>query len=122
MKETKDSHKIYINFDEVKELLGGEKDHLKRFCEAGILSFIRFKDEYSNYLINRELDNLQETGHRIKPVGQLLSVEEINNEYERAKQLLINEKDDLALKKSVEKIEKISNEIISQFEDKIKTL
>lgn len=111
-----------INFEYVTELLGGEDAHLKEFCEAGIGSFTKFRDEYRAYLLNRDLESLRKTGHRIRPVAQMLSVEEINEEYERSKQLLANGASDKKLQNSVHTVEAICNEIIAEFREKIKNL
>ncbi len=114
--------KSYVDFDDVTALLGGDDKHLKDFCEAGILSFTKFKDEYRQYLLNRKLENLRKTGHRMKPVAQILSINEILDEYENAKGLIQNEESVAKLKESVRITEAICNQIIKEFKEKIKSL
>ncbi len=119
---TEKSRDICINFDEVIKLIGSDNNHLKEFCEAGIISFTDFKKEYKQHLLNQDLKSLHKSGHRIKPVAQLLGLQTIINYYEKDKQILTDDKSDEKLKKSVQKMENRCDKIIDAFKNKKESL
>lgn len=108
-----------IDFSGVQKMLYGEEKFIKEFSEAAIQSFSEFQNDYQKYLLVRDETNFRKAGHKIKPVVQMLGLEQILEEYEHAKTLLWDEKSDQDLKDSAEKIDKICLKVLSELEAKI---
>lgn len=100
-------------------MLYGEEKFIKEFSEAAIESFAEFRENYQKYLLIREEIDFRKAGHKIKPVAQMLGLEQIIEEYEHAKTLIWDEKPDKDLKASADKIRDICDKVISELEKKI---
>ena len=111
-----------VDFDKVNDLLENDPAYIREFSEAAISSFTTFQQDYRNNLLERDLEKLRKTGHRIKPVAQMVGVEQINREYERAKELIKREADDEEIHNSVDKIETMCDQVIEDFNQKIEQL
>lgn len=116
MNSNKDS---LIDFSGVHEMLYGEEKFIQEFSEAAIQSFSEFQESYKNYLLARDETNFRKTGHKIKPVAQMLGLGQIIEEYEYAKTLIWDEEPDQKLKESVEKIDKICTKVLKELEEKV---
>lgn len=108
-----------IDFSGVLEMLYGEEKFIKEFSEAAIQSFSEFRENYQEHLLARDETNFRKAGHKIKPVVQMLSLDQILEEYEHAKTLIWDEKPDEDLKASTEKIDKICEKVVKELEAKI---
>lgn len=108
-----------IDFSGLSEMLYGEEKYISEFSEAAIDSFSEFSENYSKYLIIRDETNFRKAGHKIKPVAQMLGLDQIIEEYEHAKTLLWDEKPDCDLKASSEKIQEICKKVIQELEEKV---
>jgi len=91
---------------------------MKEFSEAAIISFSEFQENYSKFLLLRDEENFRRAGHKIKPVAQMLNLNQILDEYEVSKSLLWDEKPDKELEASAQKIDTICNEIIKELKEK----
>lgn len=100
----------------VSDMLYGEVKYVNEFAIASIDSFSEFSEHYKRYLLQRDMDNLRKAGHKIKPVAQMLKVDDILNEYDQAKLMLINEAPDEDLQQSVERVTSICREVLTDFE------
>ena len=69
-------------------MLYGEEKYIKEFAEAAISSFSEFSENYKKFLLARDETNFRKAGHKIKPVTQMLGLEQILEEYEHAKTLI----------------------------------
>jgi hypothetical protein len=119
---TKNQKQVLINIDKIYEMLFNEKKYVAEFAEASIQSFNEFSQHYSTFLLNRDMENLRKAGHKIKPVAQMLDLEIILDEYEKAKVMLIEEKPQKDLESSVEVIRGICNSAVAEFNSIIENL
>lgn len=120
MKEDR-NHNL-INIEKIYEMLFNEQKYVKEFAEASIQSFNEFSNHYSDFLLNRDMESLRRAGHKIKPVVQMLELEDILDEYEKAKEMLVEERPKKELEKSAKKIQKICDKAVSEFQQIIDNL
>lgn len=104
----------FIDYDIISELVFHEKPYIKEFAEATEQSFTEFQSKYRKFLLKRDEVNFRKAGHKIKPVAQMLKINVVLEEYEHAKTLLWDEKEQKELEKSADKIDKICDRIISE--------
>ena len=95
-------------------MLYGEEAYIKEFADAAVISFNEFKENYRKYLIIRDEINFRKAGHKIKPVAQMLGLDLIIDEYEHAKTLLWDEKDDEDLERSCDKMDEICEQVLKE--------
>ncbi|MBO6572404.1 taurine dioxygenase [bacterium] len=98
-------------------MLYGDERYIKEFAEAAVISFSEFKTNYSKYLALRNEEAFRKAGHKIKPVAQMLGLNEIIVEYEYAKTLLWEEKDDSDIRISITKMDKICSTVLNELEN-----
>tara|TARA_R100000908_G_scaffold61985_2_gene40758 strand:- start:17198 stop:17542 length:345 start_codon:yes stop_codon:yes gene_type:complete len=108
-----------IDFSGVEEMLYGEEKFIKEFSEAAITSFTEFRDHYKKFLLAKDETNFRKAGHKIKPVAQMLGLNQILEEYEHAKTLIWDEKPADELEQSVEKMTGICDQVIKELEAEI---
>jgi HPt (histidine-containing phosphotransfer) domain-containing protein len=111
-----------VQFDSINEMLDEDPKYLKEFCEAGIKSFTKFRDDFKESMHSRDLEHLRKAGHRIKPVAQMVGVQQINDLYNEAKDLLNDEKEDEVIEASVTNIQGICNRIMGEFKRQVEKL
>ena len=112
------SKKPLIDFSEISKMLYGDEKFIKEFSEAAVISFSEFQENYIQFLLQRDEENFRKAGHKIKPVAQMLNLDQILKEYEHGKTLLWEEKMDEELKASAQRIETICNEVIAELNEK----
>jgi len=105
-----------IDIDKIYKMLFNEQKYVIEFAEASIQSFSEFSDNYSKYLLDKDMENLRKAGHKIKPVVQMLEIDDILEEYEKAKEMLVDERPQKELEKSINKIKVICDQAISEFQ------
>ncbi len=98
-------------------MLYGEESYIKEFAEAALTSFAEFQENYSSYLLQRDEVNFRKAGHKIKPVAQMLGLGVIIEEYELAKSLIWDQKEEAELKASVKKMDKICNQVLAELNE-----
>ncbi|MBO6621020.1 MAG: taurine dioxygenase [Balneola sp.] len=98
-------------------MLYGDERYIKEFAEAAVISFSEFKTNYSKYLELRNEEAFRKAGHKIKPVAQMLGLNGILEEYEYAKTLLWEEKDDTDIHISISKMDKICSSVLNELEN-----
>ncbi|MEQ9717480.1 MAG: taurine dioxygenase [Balneola sp.] len=106
-----------IDFTALNEMLYGDERYIKKFADAAVISFSEFKTNYSKYLKLRNEDAFRKAGHKIKPVAQMLGLNGIIEEYEHAKKLIWDEKEDSEIQASISKMEKICNDVLNELEN-----
>lgn len=104
----------YVNPDQIAELVYNDVKFIKEFAEASEKSFSEFKSHYGRYLLERDEERFRKAGHKIKPIAQMLNIEVIIEEYEHAKTLLWENKNQEELEQSAEKINEICDTIIQE--------
>lgn len=97
----------FINPDKIRELLFGDATYVTEFCEAGIISFEEFINNFEKHLLDRNMEDLRKAGHKIKPGAQMMGADEVVEEYEKAKILLDDEADQKELQEAVDKMKDI---------------
>jgi len=108
-----------IDFSALNEMLYGDDKYIKEFAEAAVISFSEFNTNYAKYLAARDEENFRRAGHKIKPVAQMLGLEQLIDEYENGKTLIWEEKPENELLKSIKKIEGISSQILNDLDSLI---
>ena len=111
-----DSNKL-IDLSTLNEMLYGEEAYIKEFAEAALTSFSEFKENYCLYLLNEDEINFRKTGHKIKPVAQMLGLEQIVSEYEHAKSLLQGKIDSTDLEKSCTYMTSICETVLTELKE-----
>jgi len=111
-----------IDIEKIYKMLFNEQKYVIEFAEASIQSFSEFSEHYSIFLLGNDIENLRKAGHKIKPVAQMLDINEILVEYEVGKKMLKDEKPQKELKKSAEKIRGVCDKVIGEFEEIKKNL
>ena len=106
-----------VDFSSLNEMLYSEEALIKEFAAAAILSFSEFNEHYREYLSKRDEVPFRKSGHKIKPVAQMLGLQQIVDEYERGKTLLWEEKTDEELLNSINKIDAICSQVLSELQD-----
>lgn len=83
------NNKDIVDFEIIYNMLYNDSDAVKEFVVASIDSFSEFNENFSKSMNARELEKLRNAGHKIKPVAQMLQLDEILNIYEDAKDKLV---------------------------------
>lgn len=78
-------NKSIVSREVIKSLLYGDEDYLDEFVEVSIISFSEFKENFDKHLSNRDLVSLRTTGHKVKPVAQMMNLNELLELYEKSK-------------------------------------
>jgi|GEM_PF-699880 len=104
-----------INFEIINEVVGDDADRIDEFCQAGMTSFAQFRDAYEESMLDRNMQQLRDEGHRVKPVAQMLGLNPLLEEYEKAKKILANGASDKKVIASVKDMQQICNQIIEEF-------
>ncbi|MBO6524432.1 MAG: taurine dioxygenase [Balneolaceae bacterium] len=98
-------------------MLYGEATYIKEFAEAALSSFSEFKENYCEYLKQRDEVNFRKAGHKIKPVAQMLGLEIIIDEYEQAKSLIWDKKEEKELHASCDKMSSICDQVLEELRE-----
>lgn len=106
-----------VDFTTLNEMLFGEAKYIKEFADAAIISFEEFKENYTLFLIQRDEVNFRKAGHKIKPVAQMLGLNMILDEYELAKMLIWDEKPDVDLGTSSQKMSGIIDRVLIELKE-----
>ena len=106
-----------VDFTTVHEMLFGEVKYVKEFADAAIISFNEFKNNFAQYLKDRDEVNFRRMGHKIKPVAQILGLTMILEEYEIGKTLIEQEDSDLAISNSLQRIHKIIDQVLLELHE-----
>lgn len=93
-------------------MLFGESKYIVEFCEAALDSFTEYGAHYNQYLLARDETQFRKAGHKIKPVAQMLGLDNLLEEYENAKILLQTESSDQFLEESVQRVDEIIKLVI----------
>ena len=72
----------------IKDLLYGDEDYLEEFVKVSIISFSEFKEKFELNLSERDLPSLRTTGHKVKPVAQMMNLFGLLELYEKAKDII----------------------------------
>jgi HPt (histidine-containing phosphotransfer) domain-containing protein len=98
-------------------MLYDDAEFIKEFTEAASDSFSQFAERYEEHLLKRNETEFRKAGHKIKPVALMIGVNEVVDEYEKAKKLLHNNEPDEKLQESADKIKSITSEVIEELQN-----
>lgn len=101
----------------ILDLLYGDEDYFKEFVTASVDSFTEFKEQYRQSMRMRDMKNLRKTGHKIKPVAQMMNLEPIINMYEKSKDLLDEEAPDKQLNELMESMNDYCENLIKELKE-----
>lgn len=99
----------------INEMLFGDQTYVKEFAVASVESFTEFKKSFKTYLLAREMDNLRRTGHKIKPVAQMLHLTPVVSIYQNAKEMLENNASTEELASLADEMETYCNRLLYEF-------
>jgi hypothetical protein len=108
-----------VQFDQLNEMLDDDPAYFREICEAAIMSFTYYRDDYRKSMLSNDLALLRKAGHRIRPVSQMIGVDKIMAEYENAKKLLDSDATNEHIKDSITTTESLCNQIIDEFHQKM---
>lgn len=106
-----------VDFDVIRKMLYEDESYVKEFSEASVQSFTEFRDNFELHIKNNDLDELRRTGHKIKPVAQMLSLDDLLELYEKAKTALNQNKPDSEKEKLIEAMNSYCNQVLQEFND-----
>jgi hypothetical protein len=98
-------------------MLFGEKKYIIEFCQAAVKSFQEYGEHYEKYLLSRDEANLRKAGHKIKPVAQMLKLNNLLEEYEGAKLMLQTDVEEYLLRESNERVQDEIRIVIKELEE-----
>lgn len=96
-------------------MLFGEEKYIVEFSEASIQSFTEFSDNFTKFLLSRDIENLRKAGHKIKPVAMMLNVNELMDIYEESKVQISENQSDKKLKETADHVQSICTKVINEF-------
>lgn len=107
----------YVDQKLISNLLYNEEKYIKEFSIASIDSFTEFKVKFKKFFLAGDMKMLRDTGHKIKPVAQMLKLDELLVMYDRSKELLesnqpLREKEEL-----VKNVDEYCDKVIHQFQE-----
>lgn len=108
-----------IDFSQLSEMLYGEEKYIKEVSQAAVKSFQEFSEHYQKFLLARDESSFRKAGHKIKPVVQMMNIEQILDEYEHAKELLHSDASDKALKESTDKVTHLCTQVLNELKERI---
>lgn len=107
----------HVDQELVSNLLYNEEKYIKEFAEASIESFTEFKVKFTKFFLAGDMNMLRQTGHKIKPVAQMLKLDELLLMYDRSKELLASSHPLKEKKELVEKVVDYCDKVIQQFQE-----
>lgn len=113
--------KSIVDREVIKNLLYGDEDYLDEFVQVSIVSFTEFKDNFNKHLSNRDLASLRATGHKVKPVAQMMNLDELLELYEKSKLVIQEDMSDEELEKVQKKMDAYCVLLLQELESLIET-
>lgn len=105
-----------IDLAYVTETVYGDENFLIEFCQAAVLSFSEFKNSFRKHLLERNEAEFRKSGHKIKPVAQMLKIDVLLDEYEHSKNLIQNNRPDEEIAEAANKMDSICNEVLNELQ------
>jgi len=115
------TNKKPINFQLIRDMLYDDDAYVDEFCEASVASFAEFRDNFKKNLREDDLENLRRTGHKIKPVAQMLKLDPILEIYEKSKVMLTDKVDQDRKEEYISRMDDYCNKILDQLEERTKS-
>lgn len=98
----------------IVDLLYGDEEYVSEFASASVESFTEFKIKFAKSMQARDMENLRQAGHKIKPVAQMMKLDAIITMYETSKIMLQEEASDEEINKLVGNMNKFCTQLIQE--------
>lgn len=112
-----DKNEPIVNKQIILNLLYGDEDYVNEFITVSIDSFNEFKDNYRQSMRLRDMVNLRKTGHKVKPVAQMMKLDPILEMYEESKELIEAEAPDKQLSELMDKMNNYCENLILELKE-----
>jgi len=112
-----ENKKDIVDFDIIYNMLYNDMESVKEFVVASIDSFSEFKQHFEESMKARDLEKLRNAGHKIKPVAQMLQLDEILNIYEEAKDKLVFNASEPEINSTIKKMNTFCSQLLNEFEE-----
>lgn len=109
-----ETEKPLVDRQIIVDLLSGDEEYVGEFAAASIESFTEFKINFEKSLKARDMESLRKTGHKIKPVSQMMKVDSIITMYETSKILLEEDAPDEDIKKLIARMNAYCNQLLKE--------
>jgi len=110
------SEKEPIDFQLIRDMLYNDESYVDEFCDASVISFTEFKNNFRKNLMEEDLETLRRTGHKIKPVAKMLKLDPLLEIYEKSKDLLSGSVDQDLKKQYVKEMDEYCESILAQLQ------
>ena len=112
-------NKSIVDRDVIKNLLYGDEDYMDEFVQVSIISFSEFKENFDKHLSNRDLASLRTTGHKVKPVAQMMNLHGLLELYEKSKLVIQENMPDDELNSVLKKMDAYCVVLLTELENLI---
>lgn len=102
-------------------MLYGDEDYLDEFVQVSIISFTEFKENFDKHLSNRDLASLRTTGHKVKPVAQMMNLNGLLELYEKSKLVIQENLSDDELNDVLKKMDAYCEVLLNELGNLIET-
>lgn len=103
----------------IRDLLYGDEDYLDEFVKVSIISFTEFKNNFENNLKDRDLATLRTTGHKVKPVAQMMNLHGLLEQYEKSKKVIEENLSDDELQSVLNHMNKYCELLLQELNDMV---
>lgn len=101
----------------IVDLLYGDEEYVKEFAKASIDSYSEFKENFKLSLRARNMEKLRKTGHKVKPVAQMMKLDRLLEMYEKSKILLEEEASDQEINNLIDQMNKYCNKLLKELKE-----
>lgn len=99
------------------DLLYGDEDYVSEFASASVESFTEFKTRFAKSMRARDMEELRQAGHKIKPVAQMMKLNAVITMYETSKIMLEEEAPDEEINKLVKNMNEFCTKLITELKE-----
>lgn len=112
-----ESQKKVVDRQVIIDLLYGDEEYISEFAAASIESFTEFKNQFEKNLKERDMESLRKTGHKIKPVAQMMKLDTVITMYETSKILLEQDAPDEEINKLIARMNKFCSQLLQELKE-----
>lgn len=110
-------NKPLIDKQIILDLLYRDEDYFDEFVVASIDSFTEFKTNFQQSMQLRDLESLRKAGHKIKPISQMMKLNEILVMYDSSKKTLTTEGSDKLIDERIKKMNEYFNQLLKELRE-----
>lgn len=109
--------KQIVDVEIIYNMLYNDSEAVKEFIVASVDSFSEFNRHFKESMANRDLKKLRSAGHKIKPVAQMLKLDEIILIYEEAKEKLVYNATEEEINSTINRMNIYCTRLLDEFEE-----